>query len=204
MSRQGKRSVRRARHAWRFWVILVCGTAAIVTLYTVEMLKGSRQGAALPSLSGLIDGDGHPFNSQAFDHRFRLVFFGFTRCTAVCPMTLVKVRSVMSDMGTGAAALSPVFISLDPEHDKPNIIKEYTDAIDPRIVAVTGDAQRIERLADSFGVRLVRHPNSPGFLSVDHSARLYLIGPDNRLLNFYEADEPVSVIASDIALRMRG
>ncbi len=195
--------MRKAHRAWRFWAILLCGTAAIVTLYAFALLKDSQPRAELPTFSGLIDADGAPLTSQAFDHRFRLVFFGFTRCAAVCPATLVKVRSVLSNVGAGATGLSPVFISLDPEHDNPSVLKEYTDAIDPRIVGVTGDAERIERLAAAFGVVVVRHPNSPASPAVDHSARLYLLGPDNRLLNSYEADAPVSAIASDIALRMR-
>jgi cytochrome oxidase Cu insertion factor (SCO1/SenC/PrrC family) len=84
------------------------------------------------------------------------------------------------------------------------VLKAYTDAIDPRIVGITGDPQRIERLVQSFGVLVVHHAGARVPVTPDHSARLYLVGPDNRLLSTYESDESATEIVSDIAQRLRG
>lgn len=204
MSKQEKRRARRQPSAWRFWAILSIGLVAIVPLYTLELLRSARHTTPLPTFAGLTDADGRALHSGSFEHRYKLVFFGFTQCAAVCPLTLVKVRSILGTVGPKSAALVPLFVSLDPEHDQPSVLKAYTEAIDPRIVGITGDPPRVEQLVQSFEVIIVRHASARGPATLDHSARLYLVGPDNRLLSTYEADESASEIASDIAQWLRG
>jgi protein SCO1/2 len=203
MSRHEERRSRKQPPAWRFWAIVLSGLAAIVPLYTMALLKSARHAAPVTTFTGLTDADGQVLQAGAFDDRYKLVFFGFTRCAAVCPLTLVKVRSILGTMGPRSAALAPLFISLDPEHDQPGVLKAYTGAIDPRIVGITGDAKRVDEMVQAFGAVIVRHPGARGPYALDHSARLYLIGPDNRLLSSYESDESASEIASDIAQWLR-
>ena len=140
MARHEARRSRKHPPAWRFWAILVAGIALIVPLYTREMLRSARPTAPLTSFAGLTDSDGRALDARAFANRYKLVFFGFTHCAAVCPLTLVKVRSILGAVGPRSATLAPVFISIDPDHDSPSMLKAYTEAIDPRIVGMTGDA----------------------------------------------------------------
>jgi protein SCO1/2 len=180
------------------------GLAAVVAIYTMQVMRGVPQKPQVGTLAGLIDADGHVVDAGILDRRYKLVFFGFTQCAAVCPMTLVKVRSILSSVGPRSGTIAPLFVSLDPEHDQPAILKTYIEAIDPRIIGITGDSERIGRLADAYGVIVNRHPGAVGPLAFDHSARLYLVGPDNRMLNYYEMDESAPSIASDIALWLKG
>jgi cytochrome oxidase Cu insertion factor (SCO1/SenC/PrrC family) len=84
------------------------------------------------------------------------------------------------------------------------VLKAYTEAIDPRIVGITGDPPRVEELVQAFEVVVAHHAGARGPLDLDHSARLYLAGPDNRLLSIHESDESAAEIASDIADWLRG
>jgi protein SCO1/2 len=180
------------------------GLAAVVTVYTMQVMQGAPQKPQVGALAGLIAADGHVVDVGTLDRRYKLVFFGFTQCAAVCPMTLVKVRSILSRVGPRSDTIAPLFVSLDPEHDQPAILKTYIEAIDPRIIGITGDSERIGRLAQDYGAVVNRHPGATGPLAFDHSARLYLVGPDNRMLNYYEMDESAPSIASDIALWLQG
>jgi protein SCO1/2 len=206
MPMNGKnRRIRKRTIAWRFWAILIVGVAAILPLYSMRLMEGATRHPPVVSFAGLIDSNGQVLGDPVFDHRFKLVFFGFTECASVCPLTLVKVRAILGAAGaTTSASLAPVFISLDPEHDQPAVLKAYTAAIDPRIIGITGDIKHIDQLVEAYGGSVLRRRSQSGPLAIDHTARLYLIAPDNRLLSSYDADESPRTIAADIALWTRG
>jgi protein SCO1/2 len=178
-------------------VVMMLG---IVAWYARSIL----QAPPVASLQGLIDQNGHMLDDQALGGRYKLVFFGFTQCASVCPVTLVKVRAVLDAIGPGGASLSPLFVSVDPTHDSPSVLRSYTASIDKRIIGVTGDVSRIDRLAEACGVYALRHAGDSGPASVQHSARIYLTAPDNSVLVAYEPNQSIRDIARDIAIRIRG
>jgi protein SCO1/2 len=198
------RRIRQRTIAWRFWATLIVGVAAILPLYSMRLMEGAARHPPVVSFAGLIDSNGQVLGDSVFDHRFKLVFFGFTECASVCPLTLVKVRAILGAAGAASASLAPVFVSLDPEHDQPAVLKAYAAAIDPRIIGITGDIKHIDQLVEAYGGLVVRRRSQVGPPAIDHTARLYLIAPDNRLLSSYDADESTRTVAADIALRTRG
>ena len=204
MSKQSKRRLAQETSARRFRIILLSGAVLVLALYSTALWRGAHRPVATAAFAGLLNTQGQVLAAGAFEHRYKLVFFGFTECAAVCPRTLVKLRSVLNTIDPQGRALTPLFVSLDPEHDQPAVLKDYIDAIDGRIVGVTGDRRRIDQLAESLGAIVVRHPQATGPLALDHSARLYLLGPDDRLLSSYEADEAAPAIASDILRKIPG
>jgi protein SCO1/2 len=188
---------------WRFWAIFGVTVAATVALYASNLVRHSGEKAVDASLAGLVDANGRTLERGALSDRYKLVFFGFTQCSSVCPATLSKVRLVLRDLGSGGASITPLFVSIDPDHDTPAVLKVYTQSFDPRIVGITGDVKRIDRFVQSYGALVTRHPGAAGPFAVDHTARLYLIAPDDSLLASYEPEVAVPDIAADIVRRIR-
>jgi protein SCO1/2 len=146
----------------------------------------------------LMDPRGQAVTNEDFRGRFQLVSFGYTSCPDVCPTTLLEMKEILHGLGDNAARLQPIFVSLDPERDSAEVLREYTRAFDPRILGLSGSAELVRRAADSFRVRyaVVREPGAArGAYTVDHSAGMYLLGPDGRfLLKFAYATPPQEVI----------
>jgi protein SCO1/2 len=199
----GNRKRERRPPPWRFWALFGVAAAAMAALYVATLVRSSGGQAVDASLTGLVDSSGRTLERGALSDRYKLVFFGFTQCSSVCPATLARVRFVLRELGSGGASLTPLFVSVDPDHDTPAVLKAYTQSFDSRILGITGDIKRIDRLVQSCGALVTRHPGAPGPLAVDHTARLYLIAPDNTLLASYEPEVAAPVIAADIARRIR-
>jgi protein SCO1 len=190
--------------SWRSWSILGSAVVVLVAGYATMLIRSVQPRALDANLAGLLDDEGRTLDRRAFAGRYKLVFFGFTQCSSVCPLTLTRVRLILGDLGSGEASLTPLFVSVDPGHDKPSVLKAYVRNFDPRIVGITGDATRIEQLVHAYGVLVERHAGATGPFTLDHTARLYLVTPDDSLLTSYEPEERPQDIATDIARRIRG
>ena len=150
----------------------------------------------------LQDVRGRVVTQETFRGRFQLVTFGFTSCPDVCPTTLLAFKNILDALGDKAARLQPLFITVDPERDTAELLREYTAAFDPRILGLTGSAELIERAAKTFrvGYQKVREPGaSPGIYTMDHSTGMYFLDTEGRFLVKFASNAP----AKDIAARIR-
>jgi protein SCO1/2 len=148
-----------------------------------------------PGGRAVMDGD--------FRGRFQLVTFGYTSCPDVCPTTLAEMAHVLKRLGADAERVQAVFISVDPARDTPAVLKSYTAFFDPRILGLTGSEELVRRVAELFKARyeIVREPGAaPNQYAIDHSAGMYLIGPDGAFLVRFG----YGAAADDIADRIRG
>lgn len=133
------------------------------------------------------------------DHRghYQLIAFGYTFCPDVCPTTLSEMAAVLKDLGPLAERIRPIFISIDPERDTLRVLREYTAFFDPRIVGMTGSPALVSRAAQNFKVRYQKVPKEGGNYAVDHSAGMYLLGPDGAFLKkFGYGTPPVEIAAA--------
>lgn len=145
----------------------------------------------------LMDTRGRAVTDQDFPGRFQIIAFGYTFCPDICPTTLAEISLVMEKLGKQADLLQPIFVTVDPERDTPNKLREYTAFFNPRIIGLTGSPELVRRVADHFKVRYEKHWE-PGAekdkYSVDHSAGTYLLGPDGRFLaKFAYATPPLEI-----------
>lgn len=128
---------------------------------------------------------GQAVTGDDFRGRFQLVSFGFTSCPDVCPATLLEMQQVLVALGESASRLQPVFITVDPQRDTLAVLAEYTRAFDARILGLGGSEALVRRAAESFRVRYrkVQQPGAaPEAYTVEHSAGMFLLGPDGQLL----------------------
>ncbi|MDQ5881158.1 MAG: hypothetical protein QG616_988 [Pseudomonadota bacterium] len=155
----------------------------------------------------LQDTSGRAVSNQDFRGRFQLLTFGYTSCPDVCPTTLSEMAAVMKALGEDAKKLQPIFITVDPERDSAEVLKSYTGFFDARIIGLTGSPELIRKTADNFKVRFekVQEPGSPPErYVVDHSAGMFLLGPDGRFLAKFAYAMPVPELTRRISDYLKG
>lgn len=134
------------------------------------------------------------------DHRgyYQLITFGYTFCPDICPTTLTEMAGVLKELGPLVQRVRPIFISVDPERDTLQVLREYTAFFDARIIGMTGSPPLVARAAQNFKVRYQKAPKEGGNYAIDHSAGMYLLGPDGSFAKKYAYGTPAAEIAASI------
>lgn len=146
---------------------------------------------AIPDFE-LMDHRGEAFTHDDLEGRWTLLFFGYTYCPDICPVTLQKLAPVLDLLGPESETVA-VFVSVDPERDGRARLAEYVAFFHPALVGASGEMHEIETLTGAIGVfhQKSEIPGaSEGYL-VDHSASLFLVDPSGRLhAIFHEPEDP--------------
>jgi protein SCO1 len=130
----------------------------------------------------LIDQNGKPFFGTALAGRPYAIFFGFTHCPDVCPTTLMTLTNTLQRLGADADRLRILFVSVDPERDTPEHLRQYLATFDPRIIGLTGSEAQIASAAKNWKVFHNKIPEDDGSYTIVHSAYVYLMDGANRLV----------------------
>jgi protein SCO1/2 len=130
-----------------------------------------------------------------------LIYFGYTHCPDVCPTTLLAISQALEKLGPLADKVQPIFISLDPERDTPQIVGEFTKSFDPRILGLTGRSKEVAAVAKQFRVFYKKTPiaGSDDYL-IEHSSYIYVMDPEDRYVTLFSHDE--TEVADKIAARL--
>jgi cytochrome oxidase Cu insertion factor (SCO1/SenC/PrrC family) len=128
----------------------------------------------------LTDHTGKRVTDQDFRGKFLLMFFGFTNCPDVCPTALQVMAAALDKLGPKAELITPVLVSIDPEHDTPAVLAAYVASFHPRLVGLTGSQAQIDAVAKAYRVyvKKVPDPKSTAGYTMDHSSIIYVMGPD--------------------------
>jgi protein SCO1 len=136
-----------------FLVLGAFATGLVLCLAVILLLVGRGAGpmgvqaAAIGGPFELVDDRGQPFGDQNLRGKPFLVFFGFTHCPDVCPTALFEMSEVMRSLGPDADRLGAVFITVDPERDTPEAMKDYLSSFDPHLHGLTGDQAALAAVA---------------------------------------------------------
>ena len=123
----------------------------------------------------LVDHNGNPITEAAFAGRPTMVFFGFTHCPEVCPTTLYEMAGWFEALGDEGRDLQAFFISVDPERDTPEIMKNYAEAMTDRVTGITGDPDEIAEVIAAWHVYAAKIPTDDGDYTMDHTASVFLM-----------------------------
>ena len=134
--------------------------------------------------------DGEPFGSENLKDRPYALFFGFTHCPEVCPMALAEITFSLQSLGEDADLLTPVFVTVDPERDTGERLKDYLGSFDERIVGLRGSEDEIAAVARAFRATYRKVPTSGGDYTVDHTAIIYLIDDTGAFFDKIDYREP--------------
>ena len=161
---------------------------------------GSGTGVALVGGPfSLVDHTGKRVSERDFRGRFMLVFFGYTYCPDVCPTELQVMTAALDQMGAGADKIQPVFISIDPERDTPEVLASYVENFGPGLVGLTGTSEEIASVAKAYRVFYSKagKTGSDEYL-MDHSSILYLMGPDGGFVKHFTYTTDASALAANL------
>src|SRR5689334_21986648 len=147
----------------------------------------------------LTDQHGKRVSDRDFRGRTMLIYFGYSFCPDVCPTTLAVIAQALDKAGDSAARVTPIFITIDPERDTPKVLDDYMKAFGPSFVGLTGSVAEIKDVEKKFRVYAAKKPLEGGNYGMDHSSVIYLMGPDGKMISFY--DEAVS--PDDLAKDLR-
>ena len=161
-------------------------------------LTFSGPGAPPPSSIGapfrLTGSDGKSVSDADLRGQPVVMFFGYTHCPDVCPTTLFEVSEIFRKLGEDAKVRG-VFVSVDPERDTPQILKDYLSSFDKRIIGLSGDRAALEPMLKAYRVYARKNPAANGEYSMDHSAIVYLMDKQMRFIG------PLNIEDNDVALK---
>jgi len=151
----------------------------------------------------LINQNGDSVTDEDFAGAFMLIAFGYTNCPDICPATLMTMASAINVLGPDAAKVRPIFISVDPARDTPERLKEYVESFGPRFVGLTGPEPFVANAAKKYGVTYSQVANPSGGYSVDHTAGIFLMGPDGAFVKRFSYEISAKELAASILEKLR-
>jgi len=132
----------------------------------------------------LVDQTGKSRNDGEFRGKLMIVYFGYTFCPDVCPGDLQAITLALDQLGSLAAKVQPVFITIDPERDD-KVLAEYVSAFHPSLIGLTGTPDQIREVANSYKAFYTKvRDDRTGDYAIDHTGVIYLMGKDGKYLGF--------------------
>ncbi|PIN17583.1 putative cytochrome C oxidase assembly protein [Handroanthus impetiginosus] len=199
-SQQGK-PVRRGPVSWMSFFLLLCTGAGLVYYYDKEKRRhiegitnasnAVRQGpsvgkAAIGGPFNLIDHNAKSVSDKDFLGKWNLIYFGFTHCPDICPDELQKMASAIDKIKEKSGIeVVPVFISVDPERDTVEQVREYVKEFHPKLIGLTGTPDEIKNAARAYRVYYMKTEEEGSDYLVDHSIVMYLMDPDMQFVKFF-------------------
>ena len=173
--------------ATRILLAFAAFTAGLLMVLGVIVLVSGRLTAPVVPASAiggpfqLIDHNGRTITDQDLKGRPYLVFFGFTHCPDVCPTALFEISEVLRSLGSDVDKTRALFVTVDPERDTPEKLKEYLSSFDPHLIGVTGEPEALERMLKAYRVYYKKVPTESGY-TMDHTALIYLMDKNGRFV----------------------
>lgn len=201
------------------WLVIATAVAVMAAQLTIRLMDDAAppptaeekaqtaQDVARDVVTGefsLIDHHGKAVTDEDFRGSWLLIFFGYTHCPDVCPTSLAVTGLVMDELGEDAAKVQPLFITIDPERDMPEVMAAYVADFHPRLIGLSGSPEQIKAAAHSHRAYYARAPVAEGVetsateYAMDHSAYLYLMDPRGVYAHVFSPTDSAEEIAADI------
>ncbi len=184
------------RRAVLIFAAVVLAIAAGIGSYAFLSRPEGPLGTGVALVGGpftMTNQDGARVTEKDFLGRYMLMFFGYTYCPDICPTELQVMTAALDMMGEEGKAITPVFVSVDPQRDTPDVVKSFVENFGPNVVGLTGSPEDIAGIAKAYRVYYAKAASSASdeYL-VDHSSIIYLMGPDGRFVKHftYTTDAP--------------
>ena len=161
------------------------------------------EGAALGGPFTLVDKTGNQVRWDDFAGRYRIVYFGYSFCPDACPMDVQKMMQGFALFEQASPALAkkvqPIFITIDPARDTPQVVGEFAAAFSPRLLGLTGTQAQIDAAAKAFAIYHAKGKETPGGYLMDHSRIAYLMGPKGEPIAMLPVDKTPQDVSAELA-----
>ena len=184
---------------WRFSFVLLAALLAACSPEAPKFRSTDITGADFGKELALTGHDGKPRSLADFRGKLVVLSFGYTHCPDICPTTLADMAAVMKQLGSDAARVQVLFVTVDSERDTPEILANYVPAFDSSFIGLSGDAAATQRAAKEFKIFYEKRPGgAPGVYTVDHSAQSYVLDAQGRMRLFVRHDRIAQDLAEDL------
>lgn len=150
----------------------------------------------------LIDSTGKTVTNKDFLGKWVLIYFGFSHCPDICPEEMEKMVKVVDRVSKikNMPEIVPLFISVDPERDTPQVVAKYVKEFSPKMIGLTGSMEQVQKATKAFRVYYSAGPREGQDYIVDHSIIMYLINPDGEFVDYYGQSKTDEMIANGVVL----
>jgi protein SCO1 len=182
-------------------VAAFAGSLVIGLLVMLWALGGTRSIATPAAIGGpfqLTDQSGQTVTDREMQGRPTLIFFGFTHCPDVCPTSLFEISEVLRAMGQDADKVNAYFISVDPERDTADAMKDYLSSFDPHLKGLTGPPQDLAKVISEYRVYAKKVPLKDGDYTMDHTALVYLMDREGKFVAPFNLKRTPDEAATDL------
>jgi len=189
----------------RLFIALPCTLLAACSRVPVAFRNTDLTGATFGRGFELEDHHGQRRSLADFRGKVVVIFFGYTSCPDICPTTLARLAEVMKALGPAAGAVQVLFVTLDPERDSAERLKEFVPWFHPSFLGLRGDQAQIKVVSNEFRVFSARKEvgSELGYV-LDHSSGAYVFDPVGRLRLYVKDTASVNDIVADIRLLQEG
>ena len=159
------------------WALVPVALVAVAAVGFRQQRQQSPERVALTGFGGpftLVGSDGQPFSSAKLNGKPYALFFGFTHCPDVCPTTLARLVRLRQQLGAGERPFEILFVSVDPERDKPADVGKYAELFDSPVIGLTGSPAQVKQVERQFGIFSQKVPQPGGDYSVNHTSTVLL------------------------------
>jgi cytochrome oxidase Cu insertion factor (SCO1/SenC/PrrC family) len=176
--------------------------AAAIAVYAL-MSQPPLRSVGTPDVGGpftMVDHSGQTVSEKTYLGKPMLLFFGFTYCPDVCPTELQVMAAALESMGDAGSEIQPIFVSIDPARDTPEVMKAYVENFGPRFIGLTGTAEQVGIMAKAYKVFFEKQPNeaAPDQYLMDHSSTIYLMGADGKFLKHFSYTTDAAKLADGL------
>jgi protein SCO1/2 len=182
-------------------VAAFAGSLVIGLLVMLWALGGTRSIATPAAIGGpfqLTDQSGQTVTEKEMQGRPTLIFFGFTHCPDVCPTSLFEMSEVLRAMGQDADRVNAYFISVDPERDTADAMKDYLSSFDPHLKGLTGPPEDLAKVISEYRVYAKKVPLKDGDYTMDHTALVYLMDREGKFVAPFNLKRTPDEAAADL------
>jgi protein SCO1/2 len=169
---------------------------AVLDNRSVASTTGTQLGAPFE----LIDHTGAPITEAAFEGRPSLLFFGFTHCPEICPTTVWEMDTWLTDLDVGTDEIGAYFVTVDPERDTVQFLREYLEPQSDRVLGITGEPEAVWDMARSWRVYWQKRPLGEDDYTVDHYASVFVLDASGAVVDIIpfgsDAEEAKAKIAA--------
>lgn len=127
-----------------------------------------------------------------------LVYFGYTFCPDVCPLDLARNAEVIDVLDENGYSVTPVFISIDPKRDTPEVVGDFAYSLHERMIGLTGSPEQVKAASKAYKTFYKAHPSDDEYYLVDHSTFTYLMLPEHGFVEFFRRDTSPEDVAAGI------
>ena len=185
-------------------LLAAAGTLAACSEKKAEFRGIDITGADYAKDFPLTDHHGQPRKIADFRGKVVVVFFGFTQCPDVCPTSMQELAEVKRQLGADGDRLQGIFITVDPERDTPQVLKEYMGNFDPSFLALRGEPAQLAAVAKDFKIYYKKvDGKTPTSYTMDHSAGSYVYDPLGRLRVYHRYGSGIQVLTEDVRTLLR-